>query len=345
MTPDKGTGAVPGARSDARKEIRLDGGAGGGRGAGADAGTGASARWTVAGLLVIAVIWGGTFPVVKDLVETVSPYSVVAARFAVAFALLGAVAFLRRRRWRPGLLRAGIVLGLVLWGGYFTQTYGLQFTTASKAGFITALNVVFVAVMAAVLSRRKTPLLTWAGVGVATLGLALLTVDWSERFYLQTGDAWVILCAVLFALHIVLVDRLAPEYDPVLMTWVQVGVVAAVASAAAFVFDGGIGGLAGPRHWWQLMYLAALATAGAVLLQVYLQKFAAPARVGLVLSLEPVFAALFSWALLGETLPLAGWIGGALVLAGVVLAELDPQPKTGAPAAGAAVPGAGEARP
>lgn len=283
------------------------------------------ARRSALELLLIAIVWGGTFPVVKDLVETVPAYSVVAARFGVAWALLGAAAAFRRDLWRPGLARAGLVLGAVLWGGFFTQTYGLQFTTASKAGFITALNVVFVAVLAAVVNRRATPRLTWLGVAVATVGLALLTLDWNEPFYLQAGDVWIIVCAVLFAAHIVLVDRVASSYDPVLLTWVQTGVVAAVSTAAAFAFDGGVVGFDRPQTWWPLMYLAVLATAGAVLLQVYLQRFAAPARVGLLLSLEPVFAALFAWMLLGETLPLQGWVGGALVLAGVVLAELKPE--------------------
>lgn len=277
------------------------------------------------GLLLIAIIWGGTFPLVKDLVDTVPPYSLLAARFGVAWLVLGAAAWLRRRHWRPGLARVGVFLGLLLWGGYFTQTFGLQFTTASKAGFITALNVVFVAVLAAVISRRPTPALTWVGVGVATVGLALLSVDWSERLSVQPGDLWVLVCAVLFAAHIVAVDRWAPSVDPVLVTWVQVGVVAAVSTGSAFLFDGGLIGLEQADSWGPLLFLALFATAGAVLLQVYLQRFAAPARVGLILSLEPVFAALFSWLLLGETLAPAGWIGGALVLLGVVMAELKPQ--------------------
>lgn len=284
-------------------------------------------RRAALGFLLIAIVWGGTFPVVKDLVEMVSPYSLVAARFGIAWLLLGLVALPRRRLWRPRLLASGALLGAVLWGGYFTQTFGLQFTTASKAGFITALNVVFVAVMAAVLSRRRTPMLTWLGVAVATVGLAMLTIDGTEGFHLQPGDAFVLLCAVLFAAHIVLVDRLAPTFDPVLLTWVQLGVVAVVAAMTALVFDGGIVGFGRPESMWPLLFLAVMATAGAVLMQVYLQKFTAPARVGLILSLEPVFAALFAWLLLGETLPLSGWIGGALVLAGVVLAELKPEIK------------------
>ena len=115
----------------------------------------------------------------------------------------------------------------MLWGGYFTQTFGLQFTTASKAGFITALNVVFVAVMAGAVFPPPYAQADVAGGGFAAVGLAFLTVDWCEGFHVQPGDAIVLLCAVLFALHIVLVDRLAPAYDPVLLTWVQLGVVAA----------------------------------------------------------------------------------------------------------------------
>ena len=300
-----------------------------------------SAARPALGLLLITMIWGGTFPVVKELVENVPPYSLLAARFGVAGVALGAAAWLRRREWRPGLARAGGLLGLFLWGGYFTQTFGLQFTTASKAGFITSLNVVFVAVLAAVVSKRSTPPLTWLGIGVATVGLALLSVDWSESLSLAPGDLWVLACAVLFAVHIVAVDRFAPAYDPVLLTWVQMTVVAAVSTAAAFAFDGGLVGLDRAENWGPLLFLALIASAGAVLLQVYLQRFAAPARVGLIFSLEPLFAALFAWLLLGETLPLVGWIGGALVLAGVVLAELKPQ-GPGAPAGELAEAGGGQ---
>ena len=290
-------------------------------------------RWAGFGFLLIAIVWGGTFPVVKDLVERVPPHALVAARFGLAWLVLSGWAWHKRQAWGPGLLRAGVLAGLILWGGFFTQTLGLQYTSASKAGFITALNVVFVAVMAALFLGKRSGPRTWAGVAVATVGLAVLSLDFSEGLQglrPQIGDLLVLLCAVLFAAHIVVVDQLAPRFDPVLLAWVQMGTAGAVAGASAWAVDGGLPGVLAPANAVPLLYLGLLATAGALLAQVSLQRFVAPARVGLILSLEPVFAALFAWMLLGERLAPSGWAGGALVLAGVVLAELDAAQQTAA---------------
>lgn len=275
------------------------------------------------GFLLLAIVWGGTFPVIKNLVAAMPPHSLVAVRFAVATGVLGLWVVRRRGLWRPGLLRAGGLLGVVLGGGYVTQTVGLQFTSASKAGFITALSVVFIPLLARVISGRHTTRVTWFGVAAAAVGLALLSIDWEAGLRLETGDVLVLACAVLFAAHIVLVDRYARRYDAVLLTWVQLGAVALMSTVTAFVFEGGVVGVQQPAHWWPLLYLAVPATAVAIGLQVYLQQFAVPVRAGLILSLEPVFAALFAWLLLGETMVVTGWLGGAFVLIGVVLAELD----------------------
>lgn len=272
---------------------------------------------------MIAVVWGGTFPVIKDLVERVPPHALVAARFGLAWLVLSGWAWRRRRQWRRGLLSAGVLLGLVLWGGFFAQTLGLQYTSASKAGFITALNVVFVPVLAMLLFGKRSGRLTWVGAAVATVGLAVLSLDWQTGLRPEPGDLLVLLCAVLFAGHIVLVDQYAPRFDPVLLAWVQTGLVALVSGASAWAVDGGLVGVFERASVMPLLYLGLLATAGALLAQVHLQRFTAPARVGLILALEPVFAAWFAWLLLGERLAPSGWAGGALVLAGVVLAELD----------------------
>ncbi|HEY8418721.1 MAG TPA: DMT family transporter [Limnochordales bacterium] len=305
-------------------------------------------RWAGVGFLLIAIVWGGTFPVVKDLVERVPPHALIAARFGLAWVALAGWAWQRRHRWEPGLQLAGALLGLVLWGGFLTQTLGLQYTSASKAGFITALNVVFVAVMASLFLGKRSGPLTWTGVALATAGLAVLSLDWSAGLRAEPGDLLVLLCAVLFALHIVLVDRFSPRFDPVLFAWVQMGTVALVSGCTAMAAHGGGGlvGVAEPGSVLPLLYLGLLATAGALVAQVSLQRFTAPARVGLILSLEPVFAALFAWLLLGERLAPSGWVGGALVMAGVLLAEVDTARGAGqgqaAAAAGGQAAAAGE---
>jgi len=233
-------------------------------------------RWAGFGFLLIAIVWGGTFPVVKDLVERVPPHALVAARFCLAWLVLSGWAWHQRQAWGPGLLRAGVLAGLILWGGFFTQTLGLQYTSASKAGFITALNVVFVAVMAALFLGKRSGPRTWAGVAVATVGLAVLSLDFSEGLQglrPQIGDLLVLLCAVLFAAHIVVVDQLAPRFDPVLLAWVQMGTAGAVAGASAWAVDGGLPGVLAPANAVPLLYLGLLATAGALLAQVSLQRF------------------------------------------------------------------------
>ncbi|MBO8142842.1 MAG: DMT family transporter [Firmicutes bacterium] len=295
------------------------------------------ARWADAGLLAIAIVWGGTFPIVKDLVERVPPHALVAVRFGVAWLLLAGWAWRRRAAWRPDLVKAGVLLGLILWGGFFTQTVGLEYTGAAKAGFITALNVVLVPVLAWIAFGQRVSWMMWIGVATAAAGLALLAVDWRAGFWVEPGDLFVTACAALFAAHIVTVSRLSPRFDSVLLGWVQIGTVAVVSGIGAWLLDGGFPGVARPDSVLPLLYLSVLATAGALVGQVYLQKFTAPARVGLILALEPVFAALFAWLFLGERLVATGWLGGALVLAGVAIAELERS--AGKPAAGGEIRG------
>lgn len=278
------------------------------------------------GFLLIAVVWGGTFPVVKQLVEAVPPHSLITARFGVAALLIAAAAWSRRTLWKRRLLPVGALIGIVFGLGYLFQTVGLQYTSAAKAGFITALNVVFIPVLAAVISGRRSTWLTWLGVAVATVGLAIMTIDWSAGLRPEFGDVIVLACAVMFALHIVLIDRFAGDFDPVLLTLVQLVTVAVLGLVTATIFEGGFVMPADAANIGRLLFLAVFATAAAVFTQVYLQKFTAPARVGLILSTEPVFAALFAWLLLHETLPATGWLGGVLVLAGVVVSEFETAP-------------------
>lgn len=290
---------------------------------------GVAARRAGIGFLLIALVWGGTFPVVKQLVEAVPPHSLIAGRFGVAAVLVAAAAWSRRSLWQRRLLPVGALIGLVFGLGYLFQTVGLQYTSAAKAGFITALNVVFIPVLSRFISGRRSTWVTWLGVAVATVGLALMTIDWSAGFRPEFGDIIVLACAVMFALHIVLVDRFAAHFDPVLLTFVQLVTVAVLSFVTASTVEGGFVVATDAANVGRLLFLAVFATAAAVLTQVYLQQFTTPARVGLILSTEPVFAALFAWLMLHETLPASGWVGGALVLAGVVLSEFETAPQAG----------------
>jgi drug/metabolite transporter (DMT)-like permease len=292
-------------------------------------------------LLLIAAIWGATFPVVKNATDLnaggVPIYWFLAARFTLAAVLLAAIFWRRLVRVPLRTWAAGSLIGTFLFAGYAFQTFGLAHTSSSKAGFITGLSVVLVPVLAVFWLKRKPQPAAWLGVATATLGLALLSLNADLRP--TFGDLLVFLCAVCFALHIAAVSRFAGPHDPTALTIIQIGVAAVLSwilhLADAGTLSPGVPGviwLAGPaRVVMAWLICGVLATALAFLLQNVLQPYTTPTHTALIFSAEPVWGAIFSFLLLGDTLSLRGYLGAGLILAGMLLAEVPlgkpvPQP-------------------
>lgn len=283
-------------------------------------------------LLFVTAIWGATFPIVKNATDLaaggVPTYWFLAARFSLAAALLAAM-FCRRlvkvplRTWA-----AGALLGCFLFAGYAFQTFGLAHTSSAKAGFITGLSVVLVPLLAVFWLKRKPQPNAWMGVATATVGLALLSLN--ADLLPTYGDFLVFLCAISFALHIAGVSRYAGPHDPTALAVIQIG-VAAVLSWVLHVAEKGTLAPGVPSVlWWSgpgrvimaWLICGVLATALAFWLQNVLQPHTTPTHTALIFAAEPVWGALFSWMLLGETLTLRGYVGAGLILAGMLLAEL-----------------------
>ncbi len=270
-------------------------------------------------LILITVIWGSTFVIVKASLDTVGPLVIVAARFWVAGLALLAIFLVRRPARTPGLLRDGAVTGLFLTAGFVTQTLGLQTTEASKAAFITGLSVVLVPLCAAVQLQRPPARSTVTSVILATTGLGLLTLDRNLRF--TPGDLWVLACAAAFALHILATGRFAPRHAVLPFTLVQVVTVAVLASLAALVFERDA--LLPPADALPaILYLGGVGTAFVFGAQTWSQRHTTTTHTALIFSLEPVCAALFAAIFAGEMLTPREWLGGALILVGTVSAEL-----------------------
>jgi drug/metabolite transporter (DMT)-like permease len=283
-------------------------------------------------LLTITAIWGATFPLVKNATDLehggVPTYWFLAARFTLAAVLLGGF-FWRRIKAAP--LRtwgAGVLMGLFLYAAYAFQTFGLALTTSAKAGFITGLSVVLVPVLTVVWLKRQPSPGAWLGVITATVGLGLLSLnaDLNPTY----GDFLVFLCAICFALHVTSVSRFAGHHDSVALAVIQIATAGVFSWGAhlreAGTFAPGVPGVAwgsGPANvamaW---LICGVLATAFAFLLQNVLQPHTTPTHTALIFSAEPVWGAIFSFLLLGETLTLRGYIGAGLILAGMLLAEL-----------------------
>jgi drug/metabolite transporter (DMT)-like permease len=278
----------------------------------------APARSAHAALVAAAFLFGTTFVVVKDAVADVEPVPFLAVRFAIGTVAL--LPFARRAPASPGLVRSGLWCGSALVAGYVLQTVGLQYTTASVSAFITYLLIVFVPLIGAVRLRRRPEVPTLAGVALALGGLWLLT---GARPSAGRGELLTLGCALAFALHVVFVAEHAPRHAALRLNAVQLAVVS-LGCAVPGLFMGGYHFTV--RAWLAAAWTGLFASAGALGLQVWAQARVEPGRAALVLTLEPVFAALLGWAT-GEHLGAAGVAGGALILAGVLVSELGPWPR------------------
>lgn len=271
-----------------------------------------------AALIAVAVVWGATFVMVKDAVVDYPLYSFLTLRFLIAV-----VAFLvlfprslKRVDWRAVFV--GVFAGAFLCAGYIFQTWGLQGTTASKAAFITGMFVVITPVMQAGILRHVPRAPTWIGVALAVVGLWLLSEGSSGGW--SVGDTRVLLCAIAYSAHMIVLGSLGRKSEALPLTLVQLATVAVVCGAVAVATEP----LALPEEtsvWVALLITGVLASTVAFAVQTYAQQHIPPARTALILITEPAFGGFFGW-LAGETLGLRGFAGAALILAGMALAEL-----------------------
>lgn len=287
--------------------------------------TRAKQLWVTAALIGVAAIWGGTFVLVKDAVERYPLYSFLGLRFAIAV-----VAFLvlfpgSLRRVTPGTVQVGLLAGGLLTAGYVFQTWGLQGTTASRAAFITGMFVVITPLMQSVILRHPPRMLTMAGVGLAVTGLWLLTGASADGWV--AGDTRVLLCAVAYAAHMIVLGSLGTRHDVGALTLMQLAVVAVACGAVAIVFESA-GLPADGSVWFALVLTGVFASAVAFGVQTYAQRHISPTKTALVLVTEPAFGGLFGW-LAGDYFGIGGLAGSALILGGMVLAELVGLSKTG----------------
>ena len=271
-------------------------------------------------LLMVALIWGLTFVTVKNAIADMAPFTFLAIRFAIAFVFMlifcwRKLVALRGRDWLPG-----IVVGLFLFIGYSFQTIGLQYTTASNAGFITGLSVVLVPLICSIINRELPSPLVLLGAILAGIGIGFLSL--SQGYTYNYGDILVLGCAVSFALHIIAIGRYAKEIDATVLASLQIGVVALCSTLAALLFETHVPIQFTRDVWIGLLTTAIPATSLAFFIQTYMQKFTTPMHTAIILSTEPVFAGIFGYLLLGEVLGARGLLGAALVFTGMVLSEI-----------------------
>jgi len=272
-----------------------------------------------ADLLLVATcaVWGLSFPTVKVALADASPLAFVALRF-----LIGAAILVPGTRLRPlprgRELTAGLLLGALLGVGFATQAVGLQYTTPSRSAFLVAMSSVLAPIVAFVAVRERLSWWTLAALGVAAAGIYFLTDPGAGG--LNRGDLWTLVTAGVFGGQIVAVRELGLRFDIRRLVLMEVVFTALGAGAAALVLQPVRFTVTG-RSVAALLYCGVLATALALLFQMRAQRDMSSGRAALLFCTEPVFASLASWLWLGERLAFSQWLGGALIVAGMMIAE------------------------
>jgi drug/metabolite transporter (DMT)-like permease len=268
-------------------------------------------------LVGVTVIWGVTFVQVQDALELYPLFAFLAVRFAISTVVLAPFAWGSLRSLPRSGYAAGIGVGVLLAAAYGLQTAGLELTTVASTGFITGLYVVFTPILALALFGTPVPRVLWTGVALAVLGLLLLNgVPGGSA----VGNALVLGNAVFQAFQITAMERYAPRHDPRALTFLQM----ATSFVGFTVIALALGELEIPRGatvWGALLVTGVFAGALGYLIATWVQARTTAARAALVFTLEAPFAALAGVLLADEILGVAGWLGCAVMMCGILVAE------------------------
>ncbi len=282
-------------------------------------------------MLFATLIWGSSFVVMKDTLDDVKPLMLLAARFAIASAVLSLVCIPRFKKLDSATLGHGALMGLLLGSAYILQTYGLVWTTPGKNAFLTTFYVVLVPFMYWATDRKRPDAYNIAAAVLCVAGVGFLSLAPDEGTGINFGDLLTLACGVLYGGHIVAVRRATDGgRDVMLLTWTQFLTAAVICIAGTLIFEGRPGIPTG-RPLWSIVYLGLAATALGLFLQNWGQERVPPSPASVILSFEAVFGAAFSLALGYDEPKPRLFIGFALMFLAVIISEVKPfkKKKTG----------------
>ena len=270
-------------------------------------------------LVCVTAVWGSTFVVVQDAVEQYPVIPFLAIRFLVATVTL---AIFTRSRTKVALnsFLVGIGIGIALAGGYLLQTLGLLYTTPTNSGLITGLFVVFVPVIDFLLFRLRPRFVSLGALGVSTLGMLLL-VGFSPTGF-QFGDVLTLGCAICFGLHISLLSRYAKNHCALVLALGQMFIAGVLFSLLWPIKPAQF--LPNQEVWQAILLTGIVASAIGFSVQSYVQQRLSSIRTSVILTTEPVFAAIFGYFLAGDRLTMIQMLGGVLIVSAMLVSELCP---------------------
>lgn len=271
-------------------------------------------------LLLVALVWGASFALMKQAINYILPYTFLAYRYLIAALILCAVFYKSLKNINAKTLRYGFLIGGVMFAGCALQIIGLKYTTASKSGFITGLNVIMVPLFIAIRYKKAPGISTILSTIIALSGLCMLSI--SSPFTINIGDVLTFFCAIFFALQVIFISKYSPMLDPFALTIVVLLTISLFSLIPAIFYEGMAADL-NPSSIFALLFTAIFCSSLAYSLQMSVQKYTSATHAALIFIGEPVFSMIFSFIFLDERLSLRGAIGCVLVLAGMLISEFD----------------------
>lgn len=265
-----------------------------------------------------SIIWGSSFIVVKNSMDSLEPNLLLAIRFTIGCALLCTIFYKKLKLINKDYLISGAIIGVFLFFAYSFQTIGITDTSPGKNAFLTAIYCVIVPYMYWIVDKTKPDKYNFLAAIICLTGIGLVSLN--KGFKIQFGDAFTLVSGFFYAAHMVALGKLTKDRDPVLLTIIQFGYTAIFSWIATLLFEDM------PRSFdtgsiMGLLYLSVFATAIALLLQTIGQKHTKPTQASIIMSLEAVFAILFSVVLYKERITIKLFIGFLLIFVAVITSE------------------------
>lgn len=266
---------------------------------------------------LVALFWGSTYFLTKIGIGLLEPFNLTTLRFGAAF-LVTAVFFHKRiLKFDKTTLKYSGILGILAFISVLTMTIGVKYTSASNAGFLISLSVVMIPVISVIFLKKKIKFRLLVSVILATIGIVLLTLN--DQLTINKGDLLCIICALAFALQVIVMERIPKNADSVAIGALQMGIIAVMNGLISFTTES----FKFPHDiklWGVIIILGIFCTAVCYIMQIYALKDTSAIQAGIILSLEPVFSAFFAFIFLGELLSTKGYAGAALLFVSVILA-------------------------
>ena len=269
-------------------------------------------------LLSVTLVWGTSFPIMSKALEHTGPYTFLAYRYLAAALILFFVIFKRLKDMDRKTLKAGLLIGLPLFIGCILQTVGLLYTTPSKSGFLTGMNVIFVPFFLALVYKQMPDSKSVAGVIFSIIGLSVMSLD--TNLSMNFGDLLTLISAIAFAVQIIFVDRYARDVDIIVVSFLQMLVIGVLSFIPA-VFLEGLAFQVNKFSVTSVIYTAIFCSIYAYYVQNKMQPYTKPTHAAIIFLMEPVFSAIFS-SFIGDRLTGKSLAGCLLILFGMIVINI-----------------------